>query len=315
VLLCTPIFESLKSSGHEIAAVFRPEVEPLVRNNPHIDHLIFYDKRKGLWSFFKTLYRLRKIECDVSLSVQRYLKSVLLPVYAGIPKRVGFDTAEVQFLYTDEILYDRKKHEVERCLALCEGFSPVTGFSPQIFFAKDDLDNARQFLDEHSIDSDNFIVLAPGSIWATKRWGGYQDLVYLIREKYGCEIVLLGSVNDGEICREIASGGMAFDLAGKTDLLQSSAIIKQAKLAVTNDSAPAHIAAAVGTPVVTVFGPTVPAFGFTPYTDKSAIVENEELYCRPCSKHGPAVCPERHFRCMNEIEPERVLRACERLMI
>ncbi len=314
VILCTAMFESLKSAGHETVGVFRPEVEPLVCHNPHIDHAIFYDKRAGFGSFMSTLYQFQKLECDVSLSVQRYLKSVLLPIYAGIHRRVGFDIAEVVFLYTDEIHYDNKKHEVERCLSLCEGISPTTGFSPCIYIEDDELKQAREILNTQNVDPDNFIAIAPGSVWATKRWIGFAELTILLKDSFNCDIVLLGSGKDRDTCESIASDNKAINLAGKTDLLQSSAVIKLAKLAITNDSAPAHIAAAVETPVVTIFGPTVPAFGFAPYATDSVVVENEGLYCRPCSKHGPMTCPEGHFRCMNEIASERVLRACEKLL-
>ncbi len=314
VILCTPIFESLKSAGHETVGVFRPEAESLVRNNPNIDQTIYYDKRKGLPAFMKALYQLGKLECDISLSVQRYLKSAILPLYAGIQRRVGYDIAEVVTLYTHEIAYDKNKHEVERCLALCEGISPTSGFAPKIFITESELLGAQDMLKSHKVNPENFIAVAPGSIWATKRWVGYRELTEIINDELKCDIVLLGSSNDKELCREIASGGNAVNFAGETSLIQSAAIIKLAKFAVTNDSAPAHIAAAVGTPVVAIFGPTVPAFGFAPYTDKSVVVGIEDLYCRPCSKHGPMKCPEGHFRCMKEISPQRVFRACVRLL-
>lgn len=314
VILCTPIFESLKSAGHETVGVFRPEVEPLVRHNPHIDNVIYYDKRKGFFAFMKALYDLSKLGCDISLSVQRYFKSAVLPLYAGIEKRIGYDIAEVVYLYTDEVHYDRSLHEVERCLSLCQGISPIDGFSPRIYIDNSDLNQARELLKSHHVDPANFIVMAPGSVWATKRWGDYKELVDIIRAEHKGDIVLLGSAKDSPVCEAISSVGNTINLAGKTDLLQSAAIVRLAKLAITNDSAPAHIAAAVDTPVVTIFGPTVPAFGFAPYTDKTIIIENEDLYCRPCSKHGPMKCPEGHFKCMNEIAPERVFRAVEKLL-
>ena len=314
VILCTPVFESLKSAGHYVVAVVRPPAEALVRHNPYIDKLIVYDKRKGLSAFLKAAAELKAENCDTALIVQRYLKSALLPIYAGIDKRVGYDIAQVKSLYSDEIHYDKSKHEVERCLALCQGFSPISGFSPRISIPDDELSRARKLLSQEKVSLDNFIVLAPGSVWATKRWVGYRDLAELLREKYDADIVLIGSKADYAICQEIGSLAHVYNFAGKTDLLQSSAIIKLDRLAITNDSAPAHIAAAIGTPVVAVFGPTVPAFGFAPYSDKAIIVENAGLYCRPCGSHGPKKCPEKHFRCMKDISPGRILNECDRLL-
>lgn len=311
VILCTPMFESLKSAGHEVVAVVRPQAELLIRHNPYIDEIVLYDKHMGVPAFLRAVYELRRTNCDISLSVQRYLKSALLPVYADIPKRIGFASSQVRSLYTDEVKYDRTKHEVERCLALCEGLSPTTGFAPKIEITPEDLSEANSYLNSHHINLKNFVVMAPGSIWATKRWVGYRELAELLTEKYNCDIVLLGSEQDYEVCLEVAKFYKAVSLAGKTNLLQSAGIIRMARLAISNDSAPGHIAAAVGTPVVAIFGPTVPAFGFAPYIDKTEIVENIGLYCRPCSPHGPMKCPEKHFRCMKEITPERVLRACD----
>jgi len=314
VILCTPVFESLKSAGHYVVAVVRPPAESLIRYNPHVNKLIIYDKHRGLSAFLKAAAALKAENCDIALIVQRYPKSALLPIYAGIDKRVGYDIAQVRSLYTDEIHYDKSKHEVERCLALCQGFSPTSGFSPQISIPDTELNRVRELLFQEKVNLDNLIVIAPGSVWATKRWIGYQELAGLLREKYNCDIALIGSQADYDLCREISESKHVFNLAGKTNFLQSSAVIKLASLAITNDSAPAHMAAAVGTPVVTVFGSTVPAFGFAPYSDKAVIIENTGLYCRPCGWHGSNKCPEKHFRCMNEISPRRVLDECEKFL-
>jgi heptosyltransferase-2 len=314
VILCTPVFKALKSAGHKVTAVIRPQAEPLLRHDPFIDQLILYDKKGGMAEFLKAVDNLKKSDCDIALIVQRYFKSALLAVFAGIAVRIGYDIAQAKFLYTDEIHYDKDRHEVERCLALCRNLSSVKGFKPRIFFAESDTEEAKNILVSHGIDIENFITIAPGSIWNTKRWVGYDSLLESIKKNLPADIVLLGSPDDAPLCDKINHAQLAVNLAGKTDLLQSSAIFQLARLAITNDSAPAHIAAAVGTPVVAIFGPTVPEFGFAPYTDKKEIVEIKNLYCRPCSSHGPMVCPEKHFRCMREVTVDMVWEACERLL-
>ncbi len=89
----------------------------------------------------------------------------------------------------------------------------------------------------------------------------------------------------------------------------SSALIGEAGLLVTNDSAPLHMATAMGTPVVAIFGPTLPAFGFGPRGRSDRVVEHPRLACRPCSAHGPAVCPLGHHRCMRELDVGAVVEA------
>ena len=314
VILSTPVFESLKKAGHYVVAVVRPQAESLIKHNPYIDIIISYDKKGGLLSFIKAVNQLRAAKCDTALIIQGYYKSGLLPVYAGIDRRIGFDKAPAKFLYTDEVYYDRNHHHVKRCLSLCRGLSPTDGLHPKIFISEKERLEAQELLRSHDVKSDDFIVVAPGSIWATKRWTGYKELVGLIKSRMKYDIVLVGSDGDFQLCEDIRGNDKAINLAGKTDLLVSAAIVDKARLAITNDSAPAHMAAAVGTPVVTIFGPTVPEFGYTPYSPKSVIVENKNLHCRPCSSHGPKKCPEKHFRCMNNITPEEVWTGCKTLL-
>lgn len=316
LILSTPIFEALKSGGHEPVAIVRPSAEPLIRHNPHIDKIISYDKSAGIGAFFKTVAEIKSQNCDIALVVQKHLRSALLATFAGIDKRIGYDIAFGHSLYTQTVPFDRTIHAVKRALALCQPLVSTEGFSPRIYIDEQTRGEAETILRTHKIDPNNFTVFAPGSIWATKRWPGYGELARLMKSSLGYDIVLTGGRDDYEICNKVVSvsGGAAVNLAGKTDLLLSAAIIEKAKLVVANDSAPAHIAAAVGTPVAAIFGPTVTRFGFAPYSEKSVVIENRDLYCRPCSPHGPNRCPEKHFRCMKEISAEMVLGECGKLV-
>jgi heptosyltransferase-2 len=148
--------------------------------------------------------------------------------------------------------------------------------------------------------------LAPGSVWATKRWPRFGELAQKIAGRY--RVVLVGGSSDADIAREIAYalGGDVVDTTGRLSLLASAELIGRAAALVTNDSAPLHLASAMGTPTIAVFGPTVPAFGFGPLARRSTIVEHIELACRPCSQHGPNRCPLGHWRCMTELSVERI---------
>jgi heptosyltransferase-2 len=111
----------------------------------------------------------------------------------------------------------------------------------------------------------------------------------------------------------LAGGGIP-NLAGRTRPPELTALLARSRAIVTNDSGPGHVASAVGTPVVAVFGPTLPAFGYTPWGARNRIVEHHALACRPCSSHGPQVCPLGHHRCMREIAPADVLRALDAVL-
>jgi lipopolysaccharide heptosyltransferase II len=157
---------------------------------------------------------------------------------------------------------------------------------------------ADAWLATNGVGSD-FVALAPGSVWATKRWPYYGELAAALDRP----AVVVGSAEDAPLADAIvaAAPGRVVSAAGALTLRGSAALIHRAAVLVTNDSAPLHLATAVGTPVVALFGPTVPEFGFGPRRPGDLVLGHAELACRPCSSHGPEVCPLGHHRCMREL--------------
>lgn len=174
------------------------------------------------------------------------------------------------------------------------------------------------------------LALAPGSVWATKRWPFYPALASLIAERNknsdindAYTIVLIGGKEDKMLGEEIESevarvNSSVNDLSKKTQvinaigrlsLLGSAELIRRCEIIVTNDSSPQHLASATNTRTFTIFGPTVPEFGFGPLADDSRTLGNVGLNCRPCDKHGPQKCPLKHWKCMRDLSPEYVARA------
>jgi heptosyltransferase-2 len=138
-------------------------------------------------------------------------------------------------------------------------------------------------------------------VWATKRWPYYAELATQLVPAIG--VVVVGSAADTPLAQEIiaAAGDRVLDATGRLTLLGSAELIGRAAAIVTNDSAPQHLASAMGTPTIAVFGPTVPEFGFGPLAPKATVAGLRDLPCRPCDRHGPQRCPLRHWRCMREI--------------
>ncbi len=316
LILTTPVFQSLKEAGHRVTAVIRAGSESILENNPYLCSIITFDKKGGVGGFLRCVNELNKRRCDVAIIAQKHLRSVLLAIYAGIERRIGFDSAPGGFAYTDIVPFDRSAHAVVRYLSLCAGFSATGGLSPRIFVSENHVRTVNRLLSEKGISADRLIALAPGSIWNTKRWPFFKELAELIIEESEFDLAVIGGKDDIWIGEQIASAfpNRAITFAGRLTLIESAAAIGMAELAVTNDSAPAHMAAAVGTPLIAIFGPTVPAFGFTPFSDKAIVIENKGLYCRPCSSHGPQRCPEKHFYCMRGIKPSVVWQAARKLL-
>ncbi|MEI6854031.1 MAG: glycosyltransferase family 9 protein, partial [Bacteroidota bacterium] len=122
---------------------------------------------------------------------------------------------------------------------------------------------------------------------------------------------LIGSKSDDELCNKIAENCVkrtSVNLSGKLSLLQTAALMKDALMNFTNDSAPQHLASAMNAPVATIFCSTVPSFGFGPLSEVSFVIETAQpLPCRPCGLHGYRVCPEKHFNCALTINNEQLL--------
>ncbi len=125
------------------------------------------------------------------------------------------------------------------------------------------------------------------------------------------KIYLTGASSDRDLCEEIrteSSNNRIENLAGKLSFLQSAALMKDAAMNYVNDSAPMHFASAMNAATTAVYCSTLPAFGFGPLSDNSAVVEiSEPLYCRPCGLHGYKACPEGHFRCARDIFDRQLL--------
>jgi heptosyltransferase-2 len=165
-------------------------------------------------------------------------------------------------------------------------------------------------------DQRPLVVLAPGSVWGTKRWPYYPELARAIAPL--ARLAVVGSAGDAEhaaaIRNALSDGDPLIDATGKLSLLASAELIGRAALLVTNDSSPQHLASAMATPTITIFGPTVPAFGFGPLAPNSVSLGHPSLPCRPCHHHGPPACPLGHWRCMRELGVAAVVKAVETVL-
>lgn len=159
------------------------------------------------------------------------------------------------------------------------------------------------------------IFLAPGSVWATKRWvqSGYEGLAQILTAR-GARVVLVGSRDEASLCAEIAKRVPGVEnQAGQTTLSQLVELLATGVALVCNDSGAMHAAAACGLPTVAIFGPTTLELGFRPWNSRSVVVQRD-LGCRPCGKHGADKCPIGTHECMTQISAEDVYSALGQLV-
>ncbi len=160
------------------------------------------------------------------------------------------------------------------------------------------------------------IAFAPGARWPTKRWPAelFARLIFEASAR-GLDPLLIGGAEDAATNAEVAalSRSSPLDLTGSLSIIESAAVLKRCGALVTNDSAPLHLAEAVGTPVIAFFGPTVREFGYFPRLAASTALETA-LPCRPCSRNGKRACPYGTKECLASIEPATALDALLRTL-
>jgi heptosyltransferase-2 len=318
LILTTPLIKAVKNIFPQsfLSVLVIPETKEVLQNNPFVDEVIIYDKRKdkSLKTFFSIVKNIKGKKFELALIPHRSIRSALIPYWARIPKRIGFDKSTRSFLFTQKSLYDSKIHEIERDLSLLSDFTcEIKDKFPQIFPGEKEIIWARNFLKESGIKENEKIVgIAPGSVWATKRWlkERFAEVSDKLISENLAKVILFGSYEDRSLGEEIASLMKEKPIlsAGKASILQSAALISFCSVFLSNDSAGMHLAVAMRKPVVAIFGSTVPEFGFAPYGE-GHIVIGKKMYCRPCGIHGRKKCPEKHFRCMMEISAEEVFEA------
>jgi heptosyltransferase-2 len=156
------------------------------------------------------------------------------------------------------------------------------------------------------------VFLAPGSVWNTKKWTeeGYRK----VAQSYS-NVVLIGSPQERDLCDRICSGMKNVqNIAGRPSLFELFVILTKARLVICTDSGAMHMASVAGASTVAIFGPTVLEIGYQPWQDRALVVENKNLNCRPCGKHGPQKCPLGHHNCMKSISAEQVISAADKLL-
>lgn len=216
-------------------------------------------------------------------------------------------------------LLDRT-HVVDRYLAALE---PVgvsrTRRLPRLYPRAADRERVLSLLAASGWNGKSLLVaLAPGARWTTKAWPPESWVELLRRFDYNPPAfpVLIGGPEESRLCADILARAkvQGAALAGQTTVLETAALLRECAALVTNDSAALHMAVAVGTPVVALFGPTVRGFGFYPLGPEDVVLETD-LPCRPCTLHGGDRCPEGHHRCLRDIGADSVAEAVGKRLI
>lgn len=301
VVLATALLEALHQllPAAQIDFLLRKGNEGVLQGHPFVRRLLIWDKKHRKYlNLFRLTLQVRKEGYDLVLNLNRYFSSGLLTGLSGSKSRVCFDKNPLAFLATEEVPHviggaDKFLHEVSRSLQLIGRWTPTMFVNPKIYPSNSDFERVR-------FDG-RYITISPASVWFTKQFPKEKWLEFMDRVGEETTIFLLGGQGDVVLCNWLNNATKhpnTFVKAGDFSYLESAALMKNALMNFTNDSAPLHFASAMDAPVTAVFCSTVPAFGFGPLSSNSCIVETSEmLACRPCGLHGKNACPAGHFRC------------------
>jgi heptosyltransferase-2 len=296
----------------------RRPVDVLATTMPGVRKGIVFDLPRRRIAFAKQralAARLRAEGYGTALVMPRTWKSALAPWLAGIPERIGF-AGEARFILLNDVRWGERRLErmIDRCAVLAlPRLAPAMEQwpVPQLVVptaAADAWRTRRGLADERRV-----AAFAPGAVGPSKRWptSHFAQLARRLIDE-GMSVWVLGSPDERAIASEIRAGGgpHVHDATG-TDLRDAILALKAADVAVSNDSGLSHVAAAIGTPTIGVFGPTSPRL-WAPLNPLAGVIEAQiDLPCRPC--HQP-VCRLVHHRCMQDIPAEQVLAPLHRAL-
>ncbi len=316
-VMSTPLIQGLREnfSQAEIAVLAKPWVAPVFEHSPDIDRILIYDA-KGDHAGWKGMVRLcrglRYGRFDLAVSVQNALEAALIFFFAGIPRRVGYDTDGRRFLLTHPVRMTpaiKKRHQIDYYLGVLEGIGlPATGRDLTLRISDSERDRAREFLHSQGIGPDRRIIgINPGAAYgAAKRWPAvrFAELCRRIQGlKPDAAILVFGGPGEAALGEEITGrvGRDCVNLCGKTGLREAIALIGRCRLFITNDSGLMHVAAALNIPQIAVFGPT--DHTTTSPANPDSFIVREDIACSPCLQRD---CPLGHHRCMTAVTVDRV---------
>jgi len=310
-----------------ITWVIEEAAADLIAGHPHLDRILVSRRRhwlrqlrdprktgQALKEIREFLGSLRDRPYDLVIDFHGLFKSALIVLISGGRRKLGYDSMqELSGLFLNEkIPEDMDKHAVDRYLDFLRYLkAPETPPEFLIPISDENKKKVEELLEKSGLDrGERFVAVSPMALWETKLWedGKFARLCDRITGELGVNVVLTGS-DEGGINRRIQSlmTNPSIHLGGKTSLRDLACIYRLSSLLITTDSGPMHIAAAMGTPVIALFGPTSPS-RTGPYGEGHVVIR-KEMACSPCFLKTCETC-----RCMKDISVEDVFEAAKEML-
>lgn len=304
IVLTTPVIRCLKTQveGAEIHYLTKTKFESIIEDNPYIDKIFTLER-----DFVSLQNKLKKEHYHYIIDLHRNLRTLRLKTRLKV---LSFSFSKLNF--KKWLIVNLKINKLPDIHIVDRYLESVT-----IFDVKNDNNGLDYFIPDNEVVDiskinkelhDGYIVFAIGAGHNTKQLPTDKAIALSSKIKY--PVVLLGGKEDyqrGELIVNSAAKKI-FNYCGKFSINQSASIIKQSRLVISHDTGLMHIAAAFKKRILSIWGNTIPEFGMYPYlpAKDSHIIQVNGLSCRPCSKIGFKKCPKGHFKCMQEIDTDKV---------
>lgn len=316
IILTTPVVRAIRSRhpAARITYVVRDDLADLVRHNPRIDQVVTWQHRTPLAPLARQLRGQQwthRLDLHGSLRSHR-LRLMVGGEWNGYPKH---RLRRSLLIATRRRLGGALGPIVQRYAQAAGELDITLDDRPaEVFVSVEAEQAAARFLAERGLGrARRLLALVPGATHLTKRWPPEHWAALVDHLAPTNDLIILGGESERKLAQSLAErgGNAVASAAGHFSLLGSAALLRKAAACVAGDTGLMHLSTAVGTPIVALYGPGVEQFGFFPWQAAARVLERD-LYCRPCSAHGSARCPQGHHRCLRDIDPVEVAQAMER---
>lgn len=319
IIMTTPALSALRKGFPKafISYVVEKPFRELVEDHPELDKVIVLEKKQGIRDFFKLIRSIRKEKYDVVLDFHGGPRASLITLLSKAKLKIGYRIKYRNFIYHIKISRKPetgKLHSVENHINFIRALGVDSESIPALNLPqakKVETEKVKRFIKENEFEGYKIVTIHIGAGNEFRDWGinNWNKLISLLAKRPDVKIVLIGASEDKKAEEEILkmSKGSTFTQVGKLNLREVRELISYSSLFVGPDSGPMHIAASTSTPIVALFGPTLPA-NFSPWQAISTLME-KEFDCRPCKQRH---CIHEDFRCLRSIMPEEVYQACLR---
>ncbi|MBN1272016.1 MAG: glycosyltransferase family 9 protein [Candidatus Aminicenantes bacterium] len=315
--MTTPSISALKNAcpGTSLFYVVEEPYRELVEGNPHLDEIFVIDKTRGNKEFFRIIRRIRKNKFDAVIDFHGGPRAALITLLSRAKWKVGYQTKCKSYIYHFTIPRSSDTgpiHSVKNHINLTGLLGADTDTIPPLRLPPSNIraeSKVEEYLKEMESEEKRNVVIHISAGNRFRDWGTEKisRLISLLGRLSRVRIALIGDNNDRQTeAKILKTTSLSLDsFVGKLNLKELQELISHAALFVGADSGPMHIAAAVSTPIVALFGPTIPAH-FGPWKARATIIE-KTMDCRPCKQKS---CVHGDFRCLRDISPDEVYEAC-----